>query len=181
MFIGGLGQNLVTSKYLLASTSYHHSVFTWCVKKAEPIPVRENLLHLCQDPKVYAVFTFSAFSVLAAAYFVQQFEPRPAWDWHRIFVEGFGAVLGFSTNYRAKNNANRVLFACFLLASTLFVIVINSVALSFITTPILKPQIKTVDEIIRKEFSLVGDRLVLMKLLGKTEVNELIKFLRLNH
>lgn len=174
MFIGALGENLITSKYLLASTSYYHSVFIWCVKKSGPIPVRENLLHLCHDSKVYAVFTVTIFALLCAAYFVQQFEQPPQWDWHRIFVEGFGGFLGFSCNYRAKNNANRMLFAGLLLASTLFVININSVAVSFISTPILKPQIKTVEEILGKEFDLVGNRLVLMKLLEKTEVHALV-------
>lgn len=170
IFIGALGENLITSKYLLASTSYYHSVFTWCVQKAQPIPVSENLLHLCRDPKVYAMFTVSVVAVLGSAYFVQQFEQPPPWDWHRIFAEGFGCMLGFSCHYRAKNNANRALFAGFLLASTLFVIIINSVALSFLTTPILMPQFKTVEEIVSSEFNLVGSRLVLMKLRERTEV-----------
>lgn len=166
-----MGENLITSKYLLASTSYYHSVFTWCIQKAHPIPVSDNLLHLCQDPQVYATFTVSIFALISAAYFFQQFEQPPKWDWHRIFVEGFPCILGFSCNYRANNNGHRVLFAFFLMAATLFVIIINSVALSFITTPILRPQIKTVKEIVSNDFNLVGNRFVWMKLLQKSEVN----------
>lgn len=172
IFIGALGENLITSKYLLASNSYYHRASTWCVQKCQPIPKRENLLYLCRDPVVYAIFTVSVVAVLAAAYFVQQFEPPPQMDWHHIFINGFPCILGFSCHYHAKNNPNRILFAFFLMASTVFVIIINSVAFSFITTPILQPQIKTIQEIVSNKFSLTGDRFVLMKLLQKTEVIE---------
>lgn len=171
IFIGALGENLGTSKYLLASKSYYHSAFTWCAKKCQPIPVSENILHLCRDPWVYAIFTVSVVATLCASYFVQQFERPPQMDWHQIFVNGFACILGFSCHYEPKNNANRVLFAFFLMASALFVIIISSVAMSFITTPILQPQIKSVEEIVSNEFNLVGNRFVLMKLFHKTEVN----------
>lgn len=48
--------------------------------------------------------------------------------------------------------------------------------MSFITTPILQPQIKSVEEIVSNEFNLVGNRFVLMKLFHKTEVNIVIFF-----
>lgn len=170
MFIGALGENLITSKYLLASTSYYHSVFVWCVRKAQPIPVSDNLLHLCRDPWVYATFTASVIAVMCTSYFLQQFEPS-SWDWHKIFVNGFCSILGFPSQANTKTHCNRVLFAFFLMASTLFVICLDSVAFSFITTPIMKPQIKTVAEIVSNEFNLVGNGFVSMKLHQKTEVN----------
>lgn len=171
IFIGALGENLITSKYLLASNSYYHRAFTWCVRKCQPIPVKENLLHLCRDPKVYALFTVTVVAVLGAAYILQIFDPPPHMDWHRIFVNEFPCILGFPCHYYPTSSPHRVLFAFFLLASTLFVILINSVAFSFITTPILQPQIKSIQEIVGNEFNLVGNRFVLMKLQQKTEVN----------
>lgn len=112
--------------------------------------------------------------MLCAAYYVQQCEPPPRMDWHRIFINGFPMILGFSCQYHPKSDANRVLFAFYLMGATLFVIIINSVALSFITTPIFQPQIETIQEIVSNEFNFVGNKFVLMQLLQKPEVNILL-------
>lgn len=164
-----MGKNIITSKYLLASKSYYHSAFRWCVKKRQPVPQRENLLYLCRDSRVYFLFVMFLLTSQWLTYFGQQFEETQL-DWHRIFAHGFAAVVGFPGPYFPKNSANRVLYAFFLLAYQLFVIIISSVALVFVTTPILQPQIESVREIVSKEFKLVGNQFVFTKLLEKSQV-----------
>lgn len=50
LFIGGLEENLITAKNLIASQAYYHDTLVWCVEKSKQSPMWLNLFHLISSP-----------------------------------------------------------------------------------------------------------------------------------
>lgn len=171
IFIGGLDGNAEISKHLVASRPYHHDSLTWCVQIRKPIPLRENMLYLFRDPSVWILFLMMAVVIVPLVYFLQQFDQHKKWDWNRITITGFAYYCGVTLNYKAKNDAHRILISMFLLGSSIYVISLSSMSTKFITTPILKAQVKSIQEIIDGGFSLAGSGFAMIKLHQQKEVN----------
>lgn len=178
IFIGALDENLITNKHFVASRPYYRDRLTWCVQNRKPIPLWQNLLHICHNPIIWAVFFVEVMIEIGFVYCLEQFEHHPKWDWHRIFFDGLRIHMGFSCVYKPTNNATRVLFLFILFACTIFTITICSTVLEFITSPILSVQVKSITEIISKRFTLVGGRFELLKVSEQIEVR--LQFLRWN-
>lgn len=170
IFIGALDENLLTKKELVASYPYYQNRLTWCVQKRKPIPVRQNIFHLCNDPLVWGIFIIGAFGILATAYLFQQFEPRQNWDWNRLFFDGLRCFFNLPCAYNPEVIGNRILFAFTMFASTIFGIVLNTGLLLFTTHPILKPQIQSIQEVIDGNFRLIGDGFTFQKILEQSQV-----------
>lgn len=170
MFIGGLDENVKTNKYLIASQSYYHDSLTWCVQQRKAIPLWQNLFHICHNPIIWAIFFVAVIMEISSVYILEQFEYRTKWDWHRIFFDGLRIHMGFSCVYNPKNNASRVLYLFILFACIIFTITISSTLLQFIASPILSTQVKTVQQIIDEQFTLIGGGFELQKL-NQSEVN----------
>ena len=133
----------------------------------------QNLLHICHNPIVWAVFFVEVTMEILFVYCLEQFEhhSKSKWDCHRIIFDGLRIHMGFSCVYNPKNNASRVLFLFILFACTIFTITISSTLLEFITSPILSPQVKSVVEIVSERFTLVGGRFELLKVSEQIEVS----------
>lgn len=165
-----MDENLITNKHFIASRSYYRDSLTWCVQNRKPIPLWQNLLHICHNPIVWAVFFVEVMIEISFVYCLEQFEHHSKWDCHRIFFDGLRIHMGFSCVYNPTNNASRVLFLFILLACTVFTITISSTVLEFITLPILSPQVRSVAEIMSERFTLVGGRFELLKVSEQIEV-----------
>lgn len=88
IFIGGLSENLQTSKSLSASRMYYQDSLTWCVQTKKPIPKWQNIFEVCKDWRVFMVMFIASLVVAAFYYLTQPFENmHPKWDWNR-FVTG---------------------------------------------------------------------------------------------
>lgn len=171
IFIGALEENLLTNKYFVASRSYYHDSLTWCVQKRKPIPLWQNLFHICHDPIIWAVFFIMVMMEISFVYFLEQFEYHSKWDWHRIFFDGLRIHMGFSCPYNPQNNATRVLYLFILLACIIFTITISSTLLQFMASPILSLQVETIQEILDEQFTLIGGPFELLKMTEQNEVN----------
>lgn len=170
LFIGALDENLITAKYFVASRSYYHDRLTWCVQKRKPIPLWQNLFHICHNPIIWGVFFVVLVAEIGAVYFLEQFEHRSKWDWHRITFDGLRVHIGYSCPYNPQNNATRILFTFILLACIIFTITISSTLLQFIASPILRPQVDTIQQIIDEQFTLAGGHFELHKITQQNEV-----------
>lgn len=82
----------------------------------------------------------------------------------------FCCALGLSVAYRPQSNPGRVFFAFGILAGMIFAILVSSVLMTMATKPISRPQITTIQEILEQNFSLVGDRFALDKMIQKNKV-----------
>lgn len=172
IFIGALDGSTIKSKHLIVSRPYYYDSLTWCVQKRKPIPLRENILHMYRDPVVWTIFTTTSFSIISAVYFAQQFERHQKMDYNQIAILGFGYFCGVPCSfYKPKMDAHRILFVMFIFGSSLYVIIVSSITTKFVTTPLLKPQVKSIREIIDGNFSLAGNRFALTKLSQQNEVN----------
>lgn len=107
---------------------------------------------------------------ISSIYFLEQFEYHPKWDCHRIFFDGLRIHIGFSCLYNPRNNATRVLYLFILFACIIFTITVSSTLLQFMASPILSPQVETIQEIIDEQFSLIGGPFEYLKMTQQSEV-----------
>lgn len=171
MFIGALEENLITQKYLIASTHTYYDTLTWCVQKQKPIPQWENYFHICRDPMVYLLFTGIAIVILGHGYFMEQFERYPKWDWNKFVCNCIRGTLGFPNTYNPTFHTTRFGYIIILLTGISVTTVINTMFMIFITNPILEPQVQSIQEIVRQKFSLMGDQFALHQILQQNQVN----------
>ena len=160
----------MTNKHLEASRSYYHDALTWCVQKSQPIPLWKYVLYLCNDPLVYIIFTITGLVVYSLAYYLQQFERHPKWDWFRISETGFRIYTGFACPYRAKNSSHRIFAAAVFLGAFLFNVVLCAKVIMFLTTSIQDIQVKSTEEIVKGNFQLIVDRFSYEKILQQNQV-----------
>lgn len=163
---------MATKNYLKATRTYYHDHLTWCVQKAKPIPIWKSIFHLCRNMDVYLGVLILAVALLLVIYYLFQYE-RPVRTWNEGLLIIFKVAIGISPSFEPKSAPFRIFYASGLLGGTIFSIVVNAVLMRNITTPILHPQIETIDEITSGEFKLIGDRFTLTKLKLQTDVRYL--------
>lgn len=171
IFIGALEENLITKKHLIATRSYYYERITWCVQKSQPIPLWKNIFYLCNDPLVYLIPFMLGILVYCIGYYCEQFERHPKWDWFKFTINGFGCMLGMPCTYNPTITATRIGILLCLFSAIIFVSLISAALMQLVMTPILNPQIKSVQEIIAGSFKLVGNRFLIEKISQQKEVN----------
>lgn len=169
IFIGALEENLITRNHLIASRPYYHDCLTWCVQIRQPMPRWQSVFYMCTDIRVYVSFTFFAFFAIGCAYYLQKTEPHKK-DWHYITLFALTVCIGYPHSYRPKGNPLRVLFSIGRFGGILFYIVVTTVLLLRITVPQYMPQINSVAEITKGDFTLAGDRFAFQKISQQNEV-----------
>lgn len=102
---------------------------------------------------------------------MEQFEYHPKWDWNRILFDGVRVHLGLSCVFNPTNNATRVLYLFVLLGCIIFTITISSTLLQFMASPLLSPQVDTIQHIIDEQFTLIGGHFEFDKLKQLNGVN----------
>lgn len=157
-------------KNLVASIPYYYDRLVWCVQKNKPIPKSETIFHLCNDPIVYVAFTLHVVFLLLVAYFLQMFERHLKWDWNKTLIAGFTFYTGLPSTYRPTNSAHRIAALSVFFGGMLFAILIVSKTMNLFTTPIFNPQVKTIDQLLESEFSLVGNAFAYQKISQQTQV-----------
>lgn len=170
IYLGIFEGNIETSKYLIASRAYHQNSLTWCVQKKKQIPVHLLLLHLSIDPLVFLGLTFTLVLVVDFGYFMQQFEPRQKWDYFKIVTSGVCLFMGSPSPYKPENNAHRLAYTFILFGGIIYMTTITTLVVNLFTSSTYYPQIQTVEEILSNNFSLVGKKFALQKLLQQNEV-----------
>lgn len=114
-----LDESQLKSCNFIASWPYHCDSFTWCVQKAQKIPVWKNLFYMCNDSMPWAIFTAMALCAIFFAYFVQQFEDQK-WTWFKITITSICLVCNYPTEYRPKTISNRIFFICCLFGTMVY-------------------------------------------------------------
>lgn len=144
----------------------------WCVKNKQPIPIWKNIFRICTDIYVWLLYTIMSFVALFFGYFIQQFEDlQPKWDYCKIFLAAFCAVLGFPNEYKPHLISHRIFFIFCLFGNLIFgilIVVFFMKALS--STMFYENQIESVQEIINMSFDLKGDDFALQQLMKQNEV-----------
>lgn len=162
IFLGSLDENLVTRKYLMASRPYYYDHLTWCVQKSKPIPLWQNIFHLCNDWNVFTGVSVTAIIVIATEYYLIQFE-HPVRSWNEMLFITLRCALGISVAFNPRTNSARCLFLFGLIGGFIFATILSAM-MRQITNPILRPQIESIDEIINGNFTLAGDRYAFIKM-----------------
>lgn len=119
-------------------------------------------------------------SLLLFGYYLIQFE-RSIKDWNDLVMLIFRCAIGLPANFKPQTDSVRVVYAFGLLGGILFSIVASAVIMRNVTTPILRPQIRTIEEITSGEFKLIGDRFAFNKLQQQNQVNLFFKKNREKH
>lgn len=163
MFVGDLHENDETQNHLTASRPYFYDELTWCVQKCQPQELWKQIFYISKDVWFWVLILVYAAIAINFAYFLQQYEERPATFSH-IFVGGFSYFLNISYPYAPKQNANRILFASFMLGCLLINLTFTTYLFRTVTSPYRKIQAQTIDDILRDDFKLVGERFALVQL-----------------
>lgn len=146
----------------------------WCVQKKQQIPIWKNIFGICTDIYVLLLYTIMSFVALLFGYFLQQFEDlQPKWDYIRIFLAAFCAVLGFRNEYKPQIISHQIFYTFCLFGNLIFgvaIVVFFMKALS--STMFYENQIESVQEIVNMSFDLKGDYLALQHLMKQNEVRE---------
>lgn len=168
IYIGS--ENSLVRNSFVASTAFFYDQLTLCVQKNKPIPMSEILFHLCNDPIVFAAFTFQAMYVTFSAYLAQMFETKPKWDTFRIGVNGIACYLGLPCKYYPKSDANRIGTIFVFFGGMYFAILLNTIIVKMYTRPMFNPQVKTTEQLIENEFSLIGNAFAYQKIAEDIQV-----------
>lgn len=170
-----MDENLLTKKYFIASRPYHYDYLTWCVQKRKPIPLWQNIFHLCNDFSVYgSVFVVAVF-LIAVEYYLIQFE-HPVRTWNELLLITLCAALGMPVAFYPRTTALRMLFVFGTLAGFMFATILSATVMRQITSPILRSQVQSIDEIISGNFRLVGDRYAFIKMSQQNQVKKKIEY-----
>lgn len=160
----------MTNKYLTASRPYHHDYLTWCVQKRQPIPPWQNSFHLCDDMYVFWGVFGTAIVVIAAEYYLIQFE-EPVRSWNDMLFITLRIALAQPNSFNPQTNAPRTLFLFGIFGGFIFATVLSATIMISITSPILRHQIQSIDDISNGAFKLVGDRYAFIRLIQQNQVN----------
>lgn len=153
----------MTNQHFVASETYFNDVLTFCVQKVQPIEAWKNIFRICSDPLVWVVFSAMTSLCVFISYYLQQFEhSRPKWDIFRITFAGLQSFLGStSSKYKPTTHSHRIFFIFFVFGCIVYYNYIQSYWIIFMTNPLFKKQIDSVDTILSHSFELVGDEFVL--------------------
>lgn len=79
-------------------------------------------------------------------------------------------ALGLSASYQPQSNPFRILYGFGIFAGIIFATLVSSVLMIIATKTIYRKQIVTTQEILEQDFSLVGDRFALDKIIQQNKV-----------
>lgn len=170
IFIGALDETILTHKYFTASRSYYHDKITWCVRARQPTPKWKNLFKICNDTTVYTIYSLMVISFVFTSYFMQQFEDQQKWDGFKILLMAIANVCGSGSNYTPKILSHRIFFIISMFCGVLINIIVASFAMLFVTRLIFEKPIDSVQEIVKKQFELVGDEFGFQQLSKQKQV-----------
>lgn len=112
------------------------------------------------------------FTVVFTGYFMQRFEDlQPKWDWFRITLAGFAPNVGFPSPYEPKILPHRIAYLACVFGAMITYILINSMFVLFMNTPIYEKQIESIHEINKGGYELAGDGFALQHLEKQSQVN----------
>lgn len=160
----------MTKPHFIASRPYHYDYLTWCVQKQKPIPLWQNIFHLCNDFYVYGSVAVVAIFLIAVEYYLIQFE-HPVRTWNEMLFITLCAALGMPVAFNPRSNPFRMLFVFGIFGGYMFATILSATIMRQITNPILRPQIESIDEIINGNFELAGDGYTLIQMGNQNEVN----------
>lgn len=103
-------------------------------------------------------------------YYLQRYE-RVKHSWNDIFLFAFCGSLGFPTTFNPDCTFNRLATIFIWFGGMILNIVYNVGLAWFIMSPIQEAQTMNVQQIIDKDFTLIGDQFTLQKLSQWQEVN----------
>lgn len=141
---------------VIASKPYYFDFLTWTVQKAKPISLQRAVFRICPDPIVFLIFAAHGIAITFIAYIFQVFEPNPKWDLYKLSVNGFACYMGFSCTYTPTQLPSRIGAVAVYFGSNLHAILLSTMTVYCMTTPIYDPQISTIDQIIKSDYKFVG-------------------------
>lgn len=169
LFIGALDETPVTKNHLIASRPYYYDHLTWCIQKAQPIPKWRNIFYLFTDWTVLASLIFVLILLVAVAYILMIVEHKKK-NLFEILQIILCCALGLSASYQPQSNPFRILYGFGIFAGIIFATLVSSVLMIIATKTIYRKQIVTTQEILEQDFSLVGDRFALDKIIQQNKV-----------
>lgn len=165
----GLGWKTFSSDHFIESRSYHYDRMTWCVMKKPAIQSGYEIFHLYDDVFVWIFCSIEVMMILCFAYYLQQFERHPKWDWNRLVISGLSYFCCLSGTYAPKTTANRILFTAVLLNA----IVIDTFIIGlFLNKMQLQKKDYSIDQIFDGSYKLVGDPFIYQYLKEQNQVCE---------
>lgn len=163
LMIGGLTENATTKAYFSTSKPYYYDDLTWCVGRAKPIPIWQNIFQICKQKVLWPMAVVTFFSVVYIFYYLMKEEDK-SMDAFSIMLLCLLTMLCSSPNCNAITLPVKILYFSCLLACILLITTFNAFLINVLTHPIHKTQIQTIAELIDNDFELVGDEYALSKI-----------------
>lgn len=144
---------------------YYQDDFTWCVQEAQKLPWIFSIV-TALSPTVWLLLIFgygygAGFLLYLMIQFDEKYEQRNNRDWHyTTWLVSLPSVLGTSQRFRPHSVKIRFIYAFFLLAMIIFVQYAFVNLYKFIQVRFPKHQIKTIEEIVYNDFTLMGSEQV---------------------
>lgn len=150
-------------------TSYHQDDYTWCVARAKVIPEWKNVFYIISDDIVFVGLTIAAVSINICIFLLTAFDPRPLDLWESICF--FGRTLfGINANYTPQNQKLRCLFVLFIMICLWITTIFIAFIIKFYSLQIYEKQLKSVTEIVERNYKLLTSRALLDRIIQQRMV-----------
>lgn len=163
--IGGLPTHSSKNTNLAPSIPYYQDDFTWCIQKAKFFPLYVNYFFITEY-KVWCILVALLIILGTLFYVMIQFDTmypqrnNRDWVYTTLFVV-LSAYLGMSPRFQPVYRPARLLYGMVLFLAVLVVALVGFYLTNFMKVPIPYRQIKTVSEILERDFRLIGSAEVL--------------------
>lgn len=177
---GGLFPNVTFLDTHAISNVYYQDDLTFCVPRAKFYSLLLNAM-MGTSPLIWftgiGAFYFIGLIAYISIQFDLEYEHRNQNDLHYVILFIlWPTVLGCNNRFHPKSYFIRIYYVFTLLMTFTLWQVVFFLGIEFMKTPIRMPQIKTVDDIIKKNFRLSGSQ----EVLGLISSDERVKKININ-
>lgn len=164
--IGGIFPNVSFLEDFTLSTAYYQDDFTWCVQRSKFYPVILNFF-LIATPECFILIIFGVGYVTGLILYAiiqldVEYKYRNQRDWHyTTLLIMLPAVIGVNQRYKPKHFAIKILYFVIIVACVVHWQLFFYALIHYFQTPLHRPQISTINEIIENGFRLCGSSEVL--------------------
>lgn len=157
MIIGGYAYGIAHQFHGFAQTKpYYRDDITWCVKSAEAIPSWFRIFAVFNNVNVALIVTLLFISCCVGWYAFAAFDPKPL-NIVTTFITGYNLMLCLGYDYYPTRTTTRIYILFCMFCSMLVSLHYLSFYTVFMIYPRLESQVVSANELIAKEFRLMGE------------------------
>lgn len=159
ILIGGLPIQAITNSNWIPSTSYYQDDMTWCIANAAKLESWRNFFVIFSDELWIFIIFIGCISGTILFLFARDEQTPPNYGYSMLI--SFAATVFIPIKFNPKTLFVRLYYLIMLAYGILFMTTFCAFLLQTLTKIILKPQLKTFNEILYNQYELTGDKITL--------------------